>query len=71
MIKFIYGFDLPDYLPPTAGFKELADILAIAGKYRVSRLEEQVRTKMATLPIAERLNGEGNALFSEKEYHAR
>ena len=70
MIKFIY--DCPDYLSgsPTPGYQELADLLAIARIYRVKRLEDQVEKMIEEVPVAQRKNGEGNALFSVKNYAA-
>merc|ERR1719402_1127289 len=49
LANFIY--DVPEYLPPTTDVKKLIDILNIAGRYQVKRLEEEVRMAMTTFPI--------------------
>ena len=66
LINFLY--DSPDYLSRTAGYQELSDLLSIARRYSVHRLVEDVEKMMEELPVAERKNGQGNALFSEEKY---
>ena len=55
-------------LPPTAQYQELSNIQAIAKRYWVNRLVAEVEKRIAELSLAERMNREGNALFSVRKY---